>query len=93
MKTSGTATGLSESAQHKARREAMTLSQLRHDIRNQLNAIKLSVALLQRRTRDGLNIESLNEIDRAADDINGMITRFLGDADAPTLLLKHPSET
>ncbi len=90
MKTSGTI-GLSHTAQHKAGQDRMTLSQLRHDIRNQLNAIKLSVALLQRRTHDGLNLESLNEIDRSADEINGMITRFLGDADAPALL-KHPGE-
>ncbi len=92
MKTSGTAIGLPATVPHKGRHERMTLSQLRHDIRNQLNAIKLSVALVQRRTRDSLNLESLTEIDRAADDINTMITRFLGDADAPTLLLKHPGE-
>src|SRR3712207_4178522 len=43
-----------------------TLSQLRHDIRNYLNAIKLSAALLQRRCKDTLDLESITEIDRSA---------------------------
>jgi hypothetical protein len=68
------------------RDRSMTLSQLRHDIRNHLNAIKLSVALLQRRTRDGLSEDTLREIDRSADGINELVTRFLGDADAPSIL-------
>lgn len=64
----------------------MTLSMLRHDIRNQLNAIKLSCALLQRRRLDDLSQESVDEIDRAADGINDLITRFLSDAEAPGLI-------
>ena len=64
----------------------MTPTQLRHDVRNYLNAIKLSCALLQRRHKDELSSESLREIDRSADCINEMITRFTGEADAPTLL-------
>jgi len=64
----------------------MTLAQLRHDIRNHLNAIKLSCALLHRRQRDQLAAESIREIDRSVDAINELITRFLGDADAPFLL-------
>lgn len=64
----------------------MTLSQLRHDIRNHLNAIKLSSALLQRRTGDEISGESLREIDRSADVINELITRFTHDIDAPSRL-------
>jgi signal transduction histidine kinase len=64
----------------------MTLSRFRHDIRNQLNAIKLSCALLHRRQLDELSRESVREIDRAADGINELISRFLSDADAPGLL-------
>jgi hypothetical protein len=63
----------------------MTLSQLRHDIRNYLNAIKLSCALLQRQHKDQVTEESLREIDRSADGINSLISQFAGDADAPTL--------
>lgn len=66
----------------------MTLSRLRHDIRNYLNAIKLSCALLRRRTQDGLSIESVEEIDRSADKINDLVGRFMGDAEAPRLLKK-----
>jgi nitrogen-specific signal transduction histidine kinase len=66
--------------------QKMTLSQLRHDIRNHLNAIKLSCALLQRRHDAELTVESLDEIERAADGINELVTRFMGDADAPNLL-------
>lgn len=65
----------------------MTLSKLRHDIRNHLNAIKLSSALLQRRHKDELSEESLREVDRSADAINELITRYMGDADAPSLLV------
>jgi len=64
----------------------MTLSQLRHDIRNHLNAIKLSCALLQRRHHDHSTEETVREIDHAADSINELVTRFMGDADAPNLL-------
>lgn len=65
----------------------MTLSRLRHDIRNHLNAIKLSCALLnRRRPGDGVSGETVREIEHAADHINELITRFMGDADAPNLL-------
>lgn len=64
----------------------MNLSQLRHDIRNHLNAIKLSCALLQRRPVGISPAESIQEIERSADGINELVTRFLGDADAPSLL-------
>lgn len=64
----------------------MTLPQLRHDIRNHLNAIKLSCALVQRQTDIRAVHESAREIERAADHINELVTRFLGDADAPNLL-------
>ena len=66
--------------------EHMTLSRLRHDIRNQLNAIKLSCALLERRRLDEFSQESVQEIDRAADGINQLINRFLSDANAAALL-------
>jgi nitrogen-specific signal transduction histidine kinase len=66
----------------------MTLSQLRHDIRNYLNAIKLSCALMHRRHKDEMSHESLGEIDKAADGINELVTRFMGDADAPNLIRK-----
>jgi nitrogen-specific signal transduction histidine kinase len=65
----------------------MTLSQLRHDIRNHLNAIKLSCALLQRRQHDPAGDDSLREIDHSADSINELVTQFLGDADAPAFFL------
>ncbi|MGE5610646.1 MAG: histidine kinase dimerization/phospho-acceptor domain-containing protein [Bacillota bacterium] len=65
----------------------MTLSQLRHDIRNHLNAIKLSCALLYRRHNEEMTVESLHEIEHAADGINELVTRFMGDADAPNLLV------
>ena len=65
----------------------MTLQQLRHDIRNHLNAIKLSCALLHRRHgADEFTEESVREVDRSADAINELVTRFMGDADAPSLL-------
>jgi nitrogen fixation/metabolism regulation signal transduction histidine kinase len=63
----------------------MTLSMLRHDIRNHLNTIKLSSALLQRRYKDDLSDESLREVDRSADAINDLITHYLGEADTPAL--------
>jgi nitrogen-specific signal transduction histidine kinase len=66
--------------------ERMTLSLLRHDIKNQLNTIKLSCALLQRRCNEPEAQDSVREIEHAADTINELITRFLGDADAPFLL-------
>jgi len=59
----------------------MTLARLRHEIRDHLNAIKLSCALLARDRHD----PELRDIDRSADSINELITRFMGDADAPTL--------
>lgn len=66
----------------------MTLAQLRHDIRNHLNAIKLSCALMHRRHKDDMSQESIHEIDKAADGINELVTRFMGDADAPNLIRK-----
>jgi signal transduction histidine kinase len=63
----------------------MTLSRLRHDIRNYLNTIKLSTALLQRQRLEKPGIESLREIEKAADGINELVSRFMGDADAPGL--------
>lgn len=67
-------------------RPNMTLSRLRHDIRNHLNAIKLSCALLHRQTRESELHESIQEVDRAADHINDLITRYLGDSEAPRLI-------
>jgi signal transduction histidine kinase len=65
--------------------EAMTLSRLRHDIRNYLNTIKLSSALLQRQRLGPPAPESIREIEKAADGINELVSRFMGDADAPGL--------
>ena|SRR5205823_1191317 len=65
---------------------SMTLSKLRHDIRNYLNSIKLSSALLARQRRDAQSAEPLREIERSADGINDLITQYMGDADAPGLL-------
>jgi len=70
----------------------MTLSKLRHDIRNYLNSIKLSCALLARQRRDVQSAEPLREIERSADGINDMITRFMGDTDAPGLLRAHDDQ-
>jgi len=57
-----------------------SLSQIRHDIRNHLNMIRLSCALLQ---RQGSNPdEPLREIERSVDGINELVTRFLGEADS-----------
>ena len=67
-------------------RHTMTLSKLRHDVRNHLNAIKLSCALLHRQAKDQSLQESVHEVDRAADAINDLITRYLGDLDAPGLI-------
>ena len=65
----------------------MTLAQLRHDLRNYLNAIKLSCALLQRRQSDPLSDESIREIDRSADKINELVTRHMGDTETARNLL------
>jgi hypothetical protein len=65
--------------------DAMTLARLRHDIRNYLNTIKLSTALLHRQRIGGPASDSLKEIDKAADGINELVSRFMGDADAPGL--------
>ena len=77
----------SSSAGGKDGERPMTLAQLRHDIRNYLNAIKLSCALLQRRQSDPLSDESIREIDRSADKINELITRHIGDSDTARTLL------
>ena len=63
-----------------------TLSQLRHDIRNYLNAIKLSAALLQRRCKDTLDLESITEIDRSADGINDLVNRLMGAQEIVSLI-------
>jgi len=65
--------------------ESMTLARLRHDIRNHLNTIKLSTALLHRQRLAGATPESIREIEKAADGINELVSRFMGDADAPGL--------
>jgi hypothetical protein len=65
--------------------DAMTLSRLRHDIRNLLNTIKLSTALLHRQRLEKAAIDPIREIDKAADGINQLVSRFMGDADAPGL--------
>ena len=65
--------------------DAMTLSRLRHDIRNYLNTIKLSTALLHRQRQGPPTPESIKEIEKAADGINELVSRFMGDADAPGL--------
>jgi nitrogen-specific signal transduction histidine kinase len=65
--------------------EAMTLQRLRHDIRNHLNTIKLSTALLHRQRGERPSSEPLREIDKAVDNINELVGRFMGDADAPGL--------
>jgi len=74
-----------ESSESIAEGEAMTLSRLRHDIRNYLNTIKLSTALLHRQRGERPAVEPLREIDKAADGINELVGRFMGDADAPGL--------
>ena len=71
--------------------DAMNLSRLRHDIRNYLNTIKLSTALLHRQRLAGTANESLREIDKAVDGINQLVSRFMGDADAPGLF-QTPSD-
>ena len=65
--------------------DAMTLARLRHDIRNHLNTIKLATALLHRQRLAGSSNDSLREIEKAADSINELVSRFMGDADAPGL--------
>ena len=75
----------SRDAQTLAEGDAMTLARLRHDIRNLLNTIKLSTALLHRQHLPNPSNESLREIDKAADGINELVSRFMGDADAPGL--------
>jgi nitrogen-specific signal transduction histidine kinase len=65
--------------------DSMTLSKLRHDIRNYLNTIKLSTALLHRQRVEKQGQESIREIEKAVDGINELVSRFMGDADAPGL--------
>jgi hypothetical protein len=72
-------------AQVIAEGDAMTLARLRHDIRNYLNTIKLSTALLHRQRLGSPAGDSLREIDKAVDGINELVSRFMGDADAPGL--------
>ena len=72
-------------AHQTAEGDPMTLARLRHDIRNHLNTIKLSTALLHRQRLPGGTPESIREIEKAADSINELVSRFMGDADAPGL--------
>ena len=65
--------------------DPMTLARLRHDIRNYLNTIKLSTALLHRQRLEKPTNDSIREIEKAADGINELVSRFMGDADAPGL--------
>jgi nitrogen-specific signal transduction histidine kinase len=65
--------------------DPMTLARLRHDIRNYLNTIKLSTALLHRQRLEKPSNECIREIEKAADGINQLVSRFMGDADAPGL--------
>ncbi len=94
MKTTGLsgATAFVQENRHGDQRAGrMTLQQLRHDIRNHLNAIKLSCALLQRQKKESLSEDTIREIDSSADSINELITQYMGDADAPGLLEpEHP---
>ena len=75
------------------RPSSMTLSQLRHDLRNYLNAIKLSCALLARKHRDELTVESVQEIERAVDGINDMVNDHMTDHAAPSLLSQPSSKS
>ena len=72
--------------------DSMTLARLRHDIRNYLNTIKLSTALLHRQRLGSPAGETLREIEKAVDGVNELITRFMGDADAPSLLQQPPDQ-
>jgi hypothetical protein len=94
MKASGSGNGptMGTLSSNQRKGSSMTLSRLRHDIRNHLNAIKLSVALMQRRNPDRLADDTLREIDRSADGINELVTQFLGDADAPSFLTEQEEE-
>jgi len=65
--------------------DTMTLARLRHDIRNYLNTIKLSTALLHRQRLEKSSNDCIREIEKAADGINELVSRFMGDADAPGL--------
>jgi nitrogen-specific signal transduction histidine kinase len=68
----------------------MTLSKLRHEIRNHLNAIKLSCALIVRQTRDAPARATAGEVDRSADRIADLVIRYMNDEEAPKLLLGPP---
>ena len=58
---------------------------LRHDVRNLLNAIKLTCAVLHRRPgQDDFAKGSLREIEQAADNINVLISRFTDDHPLPS---------
>jgi hypothetical protein len=72
--------------------DAMNLSRLRHDIRNYLNTIKLSTALMHRQRLPGPANDSIREIEKAADGINELVSRFMGDADSPGLF-QSPSDS
>ena len=80
-----TSSAAKRDAHTKAEGDAMTLARLRHDIRNHLNTIKLSTALLHRQRLSGTTPDSIREIEKAADSINELVSRFMGDADAPGL--------
>ncbi len=74
---------VSDRAEEKVLPEAwMTL---RHDVRNLLNAIKLTCAVLHRRPgQDEFSKGSLREIEQASDGINVLISRYTDDHPLPS---------
>jgi nitrogen-specific signal transduction histidine kinase len=68
----------------------MTLSKLRHEIRNHLNAIKLCCALIHRQTGDAAAKSTTDEVDRSADRIADLVIRYMNDEAAPKLLRPPP---
>ena len=61
----------------------MTRAQLRHDIRNHLNAIKLCSAILQRRHSDSMTQETLRDVDLSVERINQLVGSHLTDQTEP----------
>lgn len=61
---------------HDGAAPADAVRQVRHDIRNHLNTIKLSCAVLQRRPQGEMSRQSIGEIEAAADAINAIITQW-----------------
>ena len=69
----------------------MTLSKLRHEIRNHLNAIKLCCALIHRQTSDAGARSTADEVDRAADRIADLVIHYMSDDEAARLFRKAPT--